>query len=257
MEVTAFTLLELLVVIAVIGILTALSFPVLSRAKAGAATTDCLNNLRQMQVSWLLYAHDNDDRVPPNLSFHTNGAWRSTPDSWIGKSSAPHDTDATGIEEGLLYKYDYNRKVSVYVCPADKSEVRTIDGQQLGLRRTRSYSMSGCFGGRTNDQQTTVNYVSDVPQPSQVFVFIDEQEESIDDAHFLVWSAPDDRWVNLPADRHRRGANLSFVDGHAEYWRWRNRKTFGNKPSYWKPSENSADLADLRRLQKAIITSEE
>ena len=61
---TAFTLIELLVVIAVIAILAALLFPVLSSAKKRADRTACANNLRQINTSVLMYAHDNSDLLP-------------------------------------------------------------------------------------------------------------------------------------------------------------------------------------------------
>src|SRR5437660_1500893 len=96
-----FTLIELLVVIAIIGILAALLLPVLSKAKGRAQAVACLNNFKQLQTCWQLYVNDHNDFVPPNRSERTD-TWRSTPDSWIGRSSAPHDRDFRPIEDGLL-----------------------------------------------------------------------------------------------------------------------------------------------------------
>src|SRR5207248_7294948 len=64
----AFTLIELLAVIAVIGVLAALMLPAVSTAKSYAQRTHCLSNLKQLQVAWLNYAHDNNDRLVPNKS---------------------------------------------------------------------------------------------------------------------------------------------------------------------------------------------
>jgi prepilin-type processing-associated H-X9-DG protein len=89
--------------------------------------------------------------------------------------------------------------------------------------------------------------------PSRVFVFVDEQEASIDDGHFLVWRAPDRRWINMPTDRHRRSGGFSFADGHVEFWRWQWPKVYWKQVEYWKPVENEKDLADLRRLQAAVV----
>jgi len=56
-----FTLVELLVVIAVIAILASLLLPALSKGKARAQTIDCIDHLRQLQMCWHMYAHDNDN----------------------------------------------------------------------------------------------------------------------------------------------------------------------------------------------------
>ena len=54
----AFTLIELLVVIAIIAILAAMLLPALSAAKSKAQKTDCLSNLKQLQLCWMMYADD-------------------------------------------------------------------------------------------------------------------------------------------------------------------------------------------------------
>ena len=102
----AFTLVELLVVIAVIAILAALLLPALSRARQQALGIACLNNLKQLQICSHLYALDHEDRLPPNNFRHVEidtleliGGYDYNV-TWC-RGSARYDTATTNIERGL------------------------------------------------------------------------------------------------------------------------------------------------------------
>src|SRR5262245_4264569 len=62
-----FTVLELLLVVAVIGLLASLLLPTLSKCKQAGTGASCLNNARQLTLGWILYADDNSDRLALNL----------------------------------------------------------------------------------------------------------------------------------------------------------------------------------------------
>src|SRR4030042_6598911 len=70
---TGFTLIELLVVIAVIAVLMGILMPALSRAREQGKRAACLNNLRQMMTGWIMYADENDDRIPNANPQHKHG----------------------------------------------------------------------------------------------------------------------------------------------------------------------------------------
>ena len=243
-----FTLIELLTVSAILSLMVGLLLPVLGTARAKARTGACLQNLRQLQTGWLIYAEDHNGRMPMNTSRQIYGLWESSPGTWIGPSNAKRDFLVATIKQGTFFNGGYTTTTKVFRCPSDGSV--TFEGTK---DRIRSYSLNGNLAGRKDEVQQTARRLNQIIQPSDTFGFIDEDADSIDDGHFLVWPEPDHRWVNMPTDRHGRGGTLSFVDGRVERWAWREPKEFQVKESYWKSAENKDDLADLRRLQKVTL----
>lgn len=245
----AFTITEMLAVIATVCVLLTLLIPALTQAKNKSLRFNCQNNLRQLQLCSLLYSHENDDLLPPNQSFNAGGTWRSTADSWIGNSNAYLDSDTTQIQNGLLFQFGYNRNLRLYKCPADISSVAGTPS----IRRTRSYSICSNLDGSTNQPQLVLKKLGQIESPSRAFVFVDESADSIDDGHFFLRPFPSILWANLPTDRHSRGATMSFADGHVEYWRWKQTKQRSREVD-WHKVNDSLDLKDLRRMQSALPT---
>jgi prepilin-type N-terminal cleavage/methylation domain-containing protein/prepilin-type processing-associated H-X9-DG protein len=261
---SAFTLIELLVVIAIIAILAALLLPALARAKEKAWTVGCLSNLKQLETCWHLYATDNADVLAPNNSIMmfsgSNWSVGAANISWC-PDHARTDMDTADLRSGVLFPY--NTSVAIYHCPADRSTVETSDGQPTTQLRNRSYNMSQSVNGYPEYLMgLDMPGLSDIPfwkkftdirrpVPSQLFVFIDEHPDILYDAQFgnpaggPYWPP---MWFDMPADRHNRGACLSFADGHAERWRWRVPMTF----QYMGQFPSSDQMPDFLRIQRAM-----
>jgi len=255
-----FTLIELLVVIAIIAVLAGLLLPALSRAKAQAQGVICAGNLRQMSLSWLLYADDNRDRIPPNEHV-VHGTWvRGSLDNAVPR---PDNTNVLNLMNSHLWPY--HRTLGIWRCPSDKS-VSRHGGQNLA--RVRSISMNSHLNSRTDAWDNTDQYpfkifrrVGDmtVRGPSGIFVFLDEREDRINNGYFGVEMSGFEprvpaalRLIDFPGSYHNGAANVAFADNHMERKRWQDKRTVPPllKAKNLVPIASSPDNMDVIWLQE-------
>lgn len=253
---SAFTLIELLVVIAIIAILAALLLPTLGKAKRAAQSASCQSNLRQLQLAWLNYAQENQDRLVPNWITWNGSDWkttRSTTNSWVS-GTAWTDPSTAGIQQGALW--DYVENAGCYRCPSDKS-VWVYAGASTPRHRPfnvgLNFALHGGENGRTGKayRPEMMITLTEILRPVRVFTFLDASAKSMTSGAFLADPVQTGVWYTIPGERDRGcGANVAFADGHVQFkkWQYLDRLRTGVQTSV----RNTADRADLRWVLDAV-----
>lgn len=225
----AFTFVDLVVTLAVIGLIGVMIVPAFGRASATGSAAQCLNNLRQLGVAWAMYSSDTQGdliechpwAMSPNGS-RAQGV--ANPYSWapgyagtmtINTSYGPFplhsSTNRLGLTKTVFYKY-YNN-IDLLKCPTD---TRT-DGNNPVLR---SFSMNSWMNGSTMSGFRFFTKQTQIVRPASTWVMIDEDAITLDDSMFITFM--DGRgFVNLPARRHNFGYTMNFADGRAEIYKFR------------------------------------
>jgi prepilin-type processing-associated H-X9-DG protein len=220
-----------------------LLLPALSKAKQKAQGTYCMNNEKQLALAAIEYADDNNDHWIPNFP-------GQDPNWVVGKmdwnASNPDNTNYMLLVDpihSVLGQYIKNYKI--FHCPSDPSYVQGEGQRVRSVSASQSvgtvYASTGQLsaGDNVNGQwlpganvganlQTTwrtFGRTSDmtIPDPSRLFIFLDEHPDSINDPQFAVQMAyvgPFAKIIDVPASYHNGAGGFSFCDGHAEVHRW-------------------------------------
>lgn len=190
-----FTIIELLIVIAIIGIITAILFPVFSKAMEKSRQTKCLSNLRQLGMAMHMYAIDWNGHLPTVRVFE--GGEGNPYGNWAGVTIYGGPCDP---RKGQIYSYVNN--VEVYLCP-NRSDIgqRTIP---------LSYSMNAMLTYKT---------LSGIAAPARVGLLIHEDGSRIDDGDFnwMRWAGNQEEGMNRPTKVHNGGTCLIYCDLHAKW----------------------------------------
>lgn len=259
----AFSLIELLIVIAIIAILAALLLPALSTAKSKAQRIQCLNHLKQLSIASQLYPDDNNGRFAAN-GFDANPV-AGVNQLWVMGTEHifPADFGKTSFLLDSQYALfaDYIRSAGVYRCPSDRSTV-SISGQQTP--RVRTYALNCYFGWQTglgnpiNPAFYEFKKTSDLTavNPAEIFTFVDTSPVNVCYSAFITYTGNPTYFWHRPSVEHNRFGTVAYADGHAEAHQWRNPETIkaardggeadGAHLSYFVSPDNNADFKWLQ-----------
>lgn len=240
-----FTLLELLVVMAIIAVMASLLIPAMARTKAHARRTQCVNNLRQIGIASRCYVDDNRDTFYSGRGGDCNngGEWMMG----VGSEVLRNPVDATGrLDHGAYWALGYRNYFSVarklFACP---STTIVDEWHDLGLWYPREYWLSSTYGmcrylimpyAHPSSQYGTSGIgpmrTSSLLSPMTTIFCQDAAEQNMEGEEDSLGLFPGrttilDQWMTLAVFyngvdmtagwwRHNRGCNTLWVSGQVE-----------------------------------------
>jgi prepilin-type N-terminal cleavage/methylation domain-containing protein/prepilin-type processing-associated H-X9-DG protein len=205
-----FTLIELLVVIAIIAILAAILFPVFARAREKARQTQCVSNLKQICLGWMMYTSDYDERVMPVQS----GFFPATNMVYYWWAGYDHGTGTLYPEGGLLYAYMKNNQINA--CPSFDNDLRGSLGQ-TGYGYNYDY-LSPIDWWTSQISPVTLAAIG---SPAETVTFADSAR--INTWSYATPTVEANAYLDAPSydtpgfhGRHNAVGNVAWADGHVK-----------------------------------------
>jgi prepilin-type processing-associated H-X9-DG protein/prepilin-type N-terminal cleavage/methylation domain-containing protein len=204
-----FTLIELLVVIAIIAILASMLLPALGKAKQMAQRTLCLGNLKQLSSAMLSYSDDYENWGVVNDGYYA-------PRYLLGPIYSPRDRHTLvpylGGTTCAVADLGTTDVLPVALCPSGRRDGLDITATNDSNLPNGSYAFSTYLISYTVSMNSRFGRITDVKKPTRRILCSDVEGASSSSRPTQLYSS------TQFGNRHNNGVNLSFVDGHAEYW---------------------------------------
>jgi prepilin-type N-terminal cleavage/methylation domain-containing protein/prepilin-type processing-associated H-X9-DG protein len=224
----AFTLIELLIVIAIIALLAAILFPVFARARESARRASCLSNLKQIGLGIMQYTQDYDDRLPQALydSLDTYSGTEITP-----AKSFYTTTGSYGKNRYLTWMdfvYPYVKSTQIFVCPSASVDTSTTpvrkptDTPSYGYNNAfgGKFNYYGSYGGTTYGAPTGSIALSSIARAAETIMVLDYYDPGAITAtpySHMNWVRNADQKVKNRVIPHLEGGNVAYADGHVKW----------------------------------------
>ena len=192
-----FTLIELLIVIAIIAVLAGMLLPALNRAKEAARGISCKNNLKSLGTYCIMYIGDSEGSLPYSADFTLANSW-CRKDGITGEGYVGYEAYSTGL------------KNSIYRCPSQDFDDTKFYTSGI------TYGLNNAFVAKTGKEINMRSF----NRMSQIILFAEQGNQKVRTCWCYPWfthySDNNSCDLQLYGRRHNKTGNRNFLDGHVE-----------------------------------------